>query len=150
MINGNLDGTGIPSCLDDYLKRSIELMKNLDVKSPVGRVMVDGDDFYYTVMEVEVNPISEIKFEMHKKYIDIHYLIKGSENIGIANGRKLGILVPYLDDKDCSFCKDGDSMSIISMEEKDFCVIYPYEAHKPGGMSREFGKIKKAVFKIKI
>jgi YhcH/YjgK/YiaL family protein len=41
-------------------------------------------------------------------------------------------------------------MSIISMEEKDFCVIYPYEAHKPGGMSREFGKIKKAVFKIKI
>ena len=68
----------------------------------------------------------------------------------ISSSAKLGILVPYLDDKDCSFCKDGDSMSIISMEEKDFCVIYPYEAHKPGGMSREFGKIKKAVFKIKI
>ncbi|HPB17145.1 MAG: YhcH/YjgK/YiaL family protein [Clostridia bacterium] len=150
MINGNIEGLGISSCMDDYLLKAIEIMKKLSIKSPLGKVAVNGDDFYYTVMEVEVNPVNEIKFEMHKKYIDIHYLIKGNEKIGVANGRKLGILVPYVEEKDCAICKDGEFMSIIAMEEKDFCVIFPYEAHKPGGMNNEFGKIKKAVFKIKV
>ncbi|MFA5341202.1 MAG: YhcH/YjgK/YiaL family protein [Clostridia bacterium] len=150
MINGNIEGIGIPSGLDDKISKALEIMRCLNEKSPLGKVKISEDDFYYTVMEVQVNPLSEIKFEMHKKYIDIHYLIKGNEMIGVANGRKLGTLIPYEEEKDCAFCKDGNIVSTIAMEEGDFCVIYPYEAHKPGGMYNEFCKIKKAVFKIKI
>ncbi len=150
MINGNIEGIGIPSDLDDKTLKAMEIMRSLNANSPLGKVIINGDDFYYTVMEVQVNPISEIKFEMHRKYIDIHYLIKGSEMIGVANSRKLGILVPYEEEKDVAFCKDGNIMSTVAMEEGDFCIIYPYEAHKPGGMYNEFCKIKKAVFKIKI
>jgi YhcH/YjgK/YiaL family protein len=150
MINGNIDGTGVPACMDDYLMKAMEIMKGLNAESPSGKVIVDGDNFYYTVMETEVKPVEEIKFEMHKKYIDIHYVIEGNERIAVANGNMLKVSQPYSEEKDCVLCYDGQVMSIIALQEKDFCVIYPYEAHKPGGMVNDFCKIKKAVFKIKV
>jgi biofilm protein TabA len=148
MISGNIDGTGVPACMDDYLMRAMEIMKGLNTESPSGKVAVDGDDFYYTVMEVEVKPVEEIRFEMHRQYIDIHYVIEGNERIAVANGNMLKVSQPYSEEKDCALCYDGQVMSIIALQAQDFCVIYPYEAHKPGGMVNDFCKIKKAVFKI--
>jgi hypothetical protein len=34
MINGNIEGLGISSCMDDYLLKAIEIMKKLSIKSP--------------------------------------------------------------------------------------------------------------------
>lgn len=150
MISGNVEGIGFGTLNDGAMQMAIEVMKTLNTNSPLGKIEISGNDFYYTVMETDVHPLSEIKFEMHKKYIDIHYLIRGIEAIGVYNGKRLGITVPYVEESDCAFCKDGDIMSTIVLEKGDFCIIFPYEAHKPSGMWKEFGKIKKAVFKIKI
>ena len=150
MINGNIDGIGYSNIENEFIKKAFEIMKKLNADTQLGRTDIEESDFYYTVMEVDVAPLNEIKHEMHKKYIDIHYLIKAHEAIGIANSKRLGVLVPYSEEKDCAFLKDGNLVSTVVMEPGDFCIIYPYEAHKPGGMFNDFGKIKKAVFKIKV
>ena len=52
---------------------------------------------YLTVSE------QEGKWESHKKYVDIQYIIHGSEQIGITNVKNLEINRPYKEDDDCIF-----------------------------------------------
>ena len=150
MIVGNIDGTSMIDIADRRFKMVFDKMRELTADSELGKTEMQGDEVYYTVMEIDSAPLSEKKYEAHKRYIDVHYVIKGEEAIGMESTRELGMLKPYSAEKDCMFYRDGDAMSTVILKEGDFCVLYPGEAHKPGGYVSEFKKIKKAVFKIKV
>ncbi len=91
---------------------------------------------------------TEKSFEAHKKYIDIHYCISGSEGIGYADVSSLKPTTEY-DEKNDYFLLSGDYQRVI-LREGDFCVVFPEDAHIP--MMRGFcdGKLLKAVAKVKL
>ena len=87
-------------------------------------------------------------FEAHKKYIDIHYCILGSEGIGYAEVERLSPVTEY-DESEDYYLLSGEYQKII-LQKGDFCIVFPEDAHIPMMKGAPEGKVLKAVAKIKV
>ena len=85
-------------------------------------------------------------FEAHKKYIDIHYCIDGSEAIGYNDVSRLTPTTEY-DEKDDYFLLSGESFNVI-LHPGDFCIVFPEDAHIPCLPAGNDTRVLKAVAKI--
>ena len=88
-------------------------------------------------------------FEAHKKYIDLHYIVGGTEIIATANTNSLIPTVSYDTEKDIAFY-DGISDGKYILKPGSFMVCWPNDAHKVGMMKSTPEEIRKIVFKIKM
>ena len=52
-----------------------------------GRHDIDGDGLYALVVRGTCKPPSQAKLELHRKYIDVQFLISGCDNIGWKNSQ---------------------------------------------------------------
>ena len=102
------------------------------------------EEIYVNVMEYETKEAGV--FEAHHRYIDIHYLIHGTERIEIANESKLDITVPYDENED--YVLGTASGEQYTIKEKVPFVVMPGEAHRPGLKLGECAQVKKAVLKV--
>ena len=64
------------------------------------------DNFFYIVQEYETKMPNESKFEAHKKYVDIQYVVKGSECIKVTASAFMECDSPYNSQKDIVFFKE--------------------------------------------
>ena len=104
------------------------------------------DDIYVNVMEYETKDRGV--FESHHKYVDIHYIISGSELIEIAEEKDLVITEPNNREGDYVL---GDTNGVrYKISEKQPFLVMPGEAHLPGLTCGEVSKIRKAVIKVPI
>ena len=88
------------------------------------------------------------EFEAHRKYIDIHYCIDGSEGIGYNDVTRLTPTTEYFENEDYQLLK-GDSFKVI-LRKGDFCIVFPEDAHIPCLIANDEKKVLKAVAKIKV
>ena len=97
----------------------------------------------------DTNPDGTQKvFETHKRYIDIHYCISGSEGMGYADARRLTPITEYNESGDYTFYL-GEYQKVI-LHEGDFCVFFPEDAHIQLLKGATDSKVLKAVAKIKV
>lgn len=90
-------------------------------------------------------------FESHKKYIDIQFMVKGSEYMDVTNIEDLNIVNDYEEKTD--FIKyNGKTTDISSLliKENELAIFYPKDAHQPCIKTDESELIYKAVIKIPI
>lgn len=87
------------------------------------------------------------KFEAHKKYIDIHYCISGSEGIGYNDVSRLTPDTEY-DEENDYLLLSGEYQKVV-LHEGDFCIVFPEDAHIPMMKGTVDGKLLKAVAKVK-
>lgn len=89
----------------------------------------------------------ECFFEAHKKYADIHFILKGSEQIGYALTDSLTVREEN-DENDCIIL-DGSGINI-PLEAGTFMIMLPQDAHMVGICNGEPSECTKLVAKIKI
>ena len=96
-------------------------------------------------------PREDVKLEHHRKYIDIHYVIRGSENVLVNYSRTLERLSEYSEEKDFElFAVDGTER-IVTLREGDFLVLYPGESHAPKvAVDNQVAPIVKLIAKLEI
>lgn len=101
------------------------------------------------------NPVSfiskeekECVYEAHKKYIDIHYIIEGTERIATADVCGLQVKTPFCGEKDIGFYTGTESGSYL-LRPGEFMVCFPSDAHKVAMMDKTPETVKKVVVKIK-
>ena len=82
--------------------KAFTFLKNSDLsKLEIKRYYIDGDNLYAPVSEYLTKNEEDARFEVHQKYIDIQYVIKGVELMNIAPvSSKKDVLVPYDATKD--------------------------------------------------
>lgn len=110
-----------------------------------GRYDIAGDDIYAIVDKCQGRGREESPLEVHKRYIDVQYVVSGDEWMGWA---------PYAD---CSLDQDGFSsdqdiglcmerpQSWVQVLPGYFAIFYPSDAHAPlAGM----GEVHKIVVKV--
>lgn len=91
---------------------------------------------------------TNVAWEAHKSYADIHYIIAGNENIGYCSIKKLNIMKEYNETADAIIgTADGE---FIVLEKGNYLLLMPDMAHLPGITTGEQCIVKKAVFKVKI
>jgi len=87
------------------------------------------------------------KFENHKKNIDIHYIIEGTEQIGINLVQNLKSNLEYNEDGDYQLF-NGSIEDKIILNPGEFLLLLPGEAHVTGGNVIGSATVKKIVYKI--
>ena len=132
-------------------------MSNLDlyrlpaaVKTAVGRMQADSPVGRYELNDGIVCMVQEyrtrrqdLKAEAHRRFVDLQYIVSGSEEIGIAT--ELPPTGDYNEEKDVRFFKPQAPGRII-LAAGEFAVFFPQDIHMPGiGDDRP---VKKAVFKL--
>ncbi len=137
--------------LDERLKLGFDFLLNNDLENlECKKHIIKGDEVYANVQELKTKNLEDKKWEAHRKYIDIQYVIKGKEKIGCGFLRDFSkTTVPYNDEKDVVFL-DGENYSYINLKAGDFVVLYPNDVHAPMLKVEENEDIKKVIVKIKL
>jgi len=114
---------------------------------PAERHEIDGDRLFCMISKGPGRPRAEAKLEAHHKYIDIQYVIAGTEEMGWKPTADCRVVdVPYDGDKDIEFFKDEpDSWN--DVPPGSFVIFFPQDAHAPLVGD---GEIHKVVLKIAV
>ena len=130
--------------------KAFRFMKSEDLKNlPAGVTEVDGKNLFVAISEYNSKEKPETRYESHKNYIDIQYVIDGEELIGVTTADKVKVDEPYDSEKDLAFYtfEGGDYRKATP---ENFMVFFPDDVHRPSLKSGESVPVKKAVVKIKI
>ena len=136
--------------LSPRIARALKMMAETDFNEVEdGKYPVDDANLYYLVIRYDTAPIME-KIEAHRKYIDIQFMAKGDERIGVDNIAGLKVHTPYSEEKEVEFFKAEKSASYIDVKEGMFAIFWPDDAHMPGREIDKPQNVTKVVFKIKV
>ena len=118
---------------------------------PGGKYELDGDALYASVQAYTSKLEADAKFEGHQRYIDIQYIISGTEVMKFGDIAKLTEKIPYDPVKDCGFYADqtGAAGSAV-FGAGDFAIFFPQDIHMPGVCNGTPSPVKKIVVKVKI
>jgi YhcH/YjgK/YiaL family protein len=135
----------------DRWNKAFAFLKDNDLtKLELKRYDLDGDNLYVLVSEYNTKNPEIARYEAHRKYIDIQYVISGSELIGIAPlASKDSILQEYDATKDIEYFSVKKGITVQATPAK-FFVFFPEEAHMPGLKEETNAPVRKAVVKIRI
>jgi YhcH/YjgK/YiaL family protein len=129
---------------------AFEYLKKTDFRSKEpGRVDLDGNRMYATLSANKARPVESAKFEAHRKYLDIHYLVAGSETIGSASASSLQVVDPYKEEGDIAFYEVPANYRKIEMKPGQFALFLPGQAHLPG-IGDASAVIRKVVIKVRV
>ena len=112
------------------------------------RVELKGSDVYATRFTYETVPAEESFFEAHKKYLDIHIMLSGSERVEIAPPEKLAEFDRGEGNDFYAYRGEGDYK--LTLSPGDFLVVFPGDAHRIKMQADGPETVTKAVFKIRI
>jgi YhcH/YjgK/YiaL family protein len=132
-----------------YWDEAFAFLKNHDLaKLAPGRYPIEGDYAYATVTNEPTKDFHVSKWELHKKYTDLQYVISGEEKIGVDPGAKgLTVTEPYNEEKDVTYYTGPGK--IYDAKPGTFFLFFPGTAHRPN-ITTGGNKIdKKIVIKIK-
>ena len=148
MIKDKLENAEVYYPLSERLKLGFMWLKSTDLENIFdGRYVIDGNDIYANVQSYETK--DDALFEAHREYIDIQYMIKGCETIGVSNYLEGETVEEYNKEKDIEFlnCKGSDNLTL---KEEEFVILYPQDAHKPSIKYNKKQNVKKVVVKVSI
>ncbi len=149
MIAGSLQFAGKYDYLGERIKSGFQFIAENDLSATApGTYRIDGDKVYVLIQEYDTVPASELRFEAHRHYLDIQYVISGEESVQVAKTEELEVLEEYNEKKDIVFLKDPTGCSSLLLRTGDYGIFFPEEAHKPKCSAGSAQRIKKAVVKI--
>ena len=111
---------------------AFEALREYAVKEDLadGKYEIDGKNVFIAVMSGPTKPAAEKKFELHRDYIDIQYIVSGSEIMGNESLDKLTPADEYKPDVQKLYL--NDEYDKIKLSAGEFAVFFPYEPHAPG------------------
>lgn len=119
-------------------------------KLELKRYDIDGDNVYASISEYQTKDDTVARYEAHRNYIDIQYIISGKELIGIAPlGDVKEILVPYDATKDIEFMSVNQIRNVSATPDR-FFIFFPGDVHRPGLKEDVNSPVRKVVVKVKI
>jgi len=132
-----------------YWDEAFAFLKNHDLsKLAPGKYPIDGDNVYATVTNDPTKDFDVSKWESHKKYTDLQYVISGEEKIGVDPGAKgLTVTEPYNEEKDVAHYTGPGK--IYDAKPGTFFLFFPGTAHRPNITTGGNQPDKKIVIKIK-
>lgn len=102
------------------------------------------------VSEYETKPVNENGYEAHKKFIDIQYLLKGTEKNCCLPIEKLKETKPYKEEIDAAFYEAEIPAQELILGDGYFAIYWPQDGHMPCLTVDGAEKVKKVVIKVEI
>lgn len=151
MIYDSLSNLGMYLCLHPHFSDALAFLKAHEADMTTlasGKYDINNSGAFASISEYSSKPVDEGFLEYHRNFIDIQIMIQGREKIGIAHKdhcRELG----YQEEKDLG--RVEGTAALISMDQTNFVIFFPQDAHMPQISSSDKREpVKKVVFKIPV
>lgn len=147
MIIDRLENADFYFSLGQKIKKAFEFLKNADlIQLELGKHQIENDDIYAMVFEYETKSAEGVLWEAHRKYIDIQYIVDGSEKMGYTNLNNIKTTVEYDSEKDILFgTSNGDFLKV---KKGDFIIFTPQDGHITSISIDNPEKVKRIVVKV--
>ena len=148
MVLVNINDFNGYGSLNPYFKALADYLGSHDLlATELGRIVIDGDNLFINNVKTEGIPAEKQVLEMHKRYIDVHILLEGSETIGIKATRKVASFSKEYDEAGDYMLSEEMADCYIQMHPGDMMICFPEDAHAPAIGS---GVIRKAIAKVRV
>jgi YhcH/YjgK/YiaL family protein len=149
MIFDNIKRAGLYYSLGEKITKALQYLSQTNFANvEPGKYEIDGQEIFAIVQTYNTKPLSVSKWESHKNYIDIQYIVAGQEKIGYTESSKAFVVQEYNPEKDCTIYKGNGNF--LTAEEGHFAIFFPSDIHMPSIAINIPKEVKKVVMKVKV
>lgn len=148
MITDKIKNSDTYAACNRFFPEIFGKIKTLTPDDAGKRFVIEEGVAWISVSSSENAPPGDRKFEAHKKFLDIHFVLEGEEKFVYANTDELTPETEYNEAEDYLLL-NGDGTKL-TLRTGDFCIVYPQDAHIPTLEKLSEGKLVRGVAKIKI
>ena len=131
-----------------YFQLALEFIQQNDLCAlPNGRHTIHGDNLWVNIVDSELRSSSEVKLEVHNRYIDIQIPLSAQESYGVKSRVKCRQPIGEFNEADDYILFDDEITIIETRQPNEMIVFTPNDAHAP--LIGE-GSIHKAIFKVRV
>ncbi len=139
------DKTIVEKYCEEVIKSFIETHNLQNLTKGMHRL---NDTDYVIKTSYELIEVEESFIESHLEYLDVHYIIDGSEQIRYDSFGELQIIENYCVKNDCFILK-GDLKQKINLHPTEYLILKPTQPHMTK-LKADSKTVDKLIFKIKI
>lgn len=149
MIFGNIRNLEEYRYLNEQIQACFTYAEEHDLMQfEKGSHEIKGDTLFVNIVEYTTTTPENRFWEAHRDYLDLHLMLHGPEQIDVN-------FIESMEQKEFEperdfLPLDGQANGHVVLEEGDFLICYPHDAHRTAVMVDKPTDIKKAIFKIKI
>ncbi|MCU5774795.1 YhcH/YjgK/YiaL family protein [Erwiniaceae bacterium BAC15a-03b] len=135
------------------INQAISWIAGTDLSAlPTGKYDILPDNQMFCILqEMNTEPAADRPAEAHFNYVDIQYLLKGKESIGVARANAANVITEdYAQERDIVFYQQVVNESMIHLEPGMFAVFFPHDVHRPCCQTHGTSALRKAVIKINL
>lgn len=136
--------------LSEKIAEAVEVIKNVKFDEMELGKHVINDDFYMLLQTYETKDPAVARHEAHQKYVDVQYIVDGTERIDIAPASMMEVEEEYSEERDVVFFKEPSQATNIVLTAGGYAILYPEDSHKPGVCVDGAVQVKKIVGKVRI
>jgi YhcH/YjgK/YiaL family protein len=151
MILDTLDQSSQYHALSARFAPAFAFLRTVREGTPLGRHEIAGDEVYALVQQYATKPVAERKFEAHRKYIDIQYVMRGRELIYWAPLPLLTtVTMPFDVKADAALFAGIPEAVPLQLRAGQFAILYPADGHAPACAWDEPAEVFKVVVKVMV
>ncbi|WP_075183118.1 YhcH/YjgK/YiaL family protein [Pantoea sp. 1.19] len=149
MIWGHIDHTPMAH-LPAPVAEALAWIRRTDVEHLApGRYHSASDNAWMQVMDLRTQPADRLYPEVHRHHVDVQFLWRGCEQIGVAIDDGTHPVQQAWDaERDIVFYQRAAGESWLHLRPGHFAVFFPQDVHRPGCLDRQATLIRKIVVKI--
>lgn len=149
MILDTLAASKKYDALSPRFAKAFQWLRSVDPATlPDGKTLIDGDDVFVLAQRKLTKPLDQVKWEAHKKYADIQYIVEGTEAM-FWEALERTTLGEYNPDKDFQ-ALEVEAWADLEVPAGQFAVFFPDDAHRPGILIPGADPVFKLVVKVRV
>lgn len=135
--------------LQERIEEAVKFIENLNYDEYEKGKHIVNEDFYFLIQEYVAKDPEVARFEAHKNYVDIQYIVEGKEKMEVAPLDTMEVMNPYNPEKDVEHYLSKPDVCSMVIAAGGYAVFYPSDAHKPCIKVNE-NTVKKIVGKVRV
>ena len=150
MIYDKIENSGLYERLSPLLQKAFSYIRSghdFNVEAFDRWIYLDGEKLYYKVTDLETIAPAPVdyRYEHHRRYVDLHYILSGTEAIALADAADLHPCDAFNEELDCGFAR-GAQLGLVTLRPGDFMICFPEDGHRC--WLGDGHRIRKVLFKI--
>ncbi len=152
MIIDSVKNAEIYTRINPNLKVALDFIKTHDISSmePGRYPLAEGDVLVIIKKGYSTKNEEQCKWENHRDFLDIQYLLYGREKIGYCPVSRMQAKTPYDPESDKTLYNSTDEGFYTRLFPGDFVILFPDDVHMTLISDGEATINNKAVIKVKI
>lgn len=148
MIIDKLVNSATYEAIHPHFKAAFDHIKTVTIDGfTVGTKELLGKSLYVIYQQYNTKPLEQGNWESHRKYIDIQYILEGSELINTACITDL-FLGDYNEERDHQKAEGVGAPTVL--RAGDFAIFFPQDMHMPCLNPSSEESVKKVVCKVAV